>query len=465
MLLLPRASAPSPTDDFWYHSVGTSTASGVRITPDTAMRSSAVFACVRVLAESVGSLPLHIYKRTSAGKEIARDHPLYRTLHTAPNRWQTSIEWREMMEGHLALRGNAYARKVRTGRSLSLIPLHPDVVTVEVDGDRIRYRVKDTDGTESVYTDEEIMHIRGLSSDGVMGLSPIELARESIGISLAAEEFGARVFQNDATPPGILTHPGAFKDNDSRANFGKSWAAAQSGRNRGKTAVLENGITYKSVGMTNRDTQWLESRKFQINDIARIFRVPPHMIGDLERATFSNIEHQSLEFVMHTLRPWLVRWEQAITRDLLGEGDYYAEFTVDGLLRGDQKSRYEAYASGISAGWLTRNEARALENRNPIDGLDEPLTPLNMAAADEEVGALRALWDDAHPGASIKRVREFYAKHSARLIGMGATATDAHLYCEAAYHQIKGAANVPELIDQLREPKASALARIMETER
>lgn len=213
-----------------------------------------------------------------------------------------------------------------------------------------------------------------------MGMSPIDLARESLGMALAAQDYGARFFANDAKPTGgWIEFPGSFKDSEAKKVFRESYQAAQSGANRGKVLVLENGMKFHEVGVTNRDAQFLELRKFQITDIARLFRVPPHMIADLDRATFSNIEQQSLEFVMHTMTPWTERWEASIESELLLDGDdLEVEFDFANLMRGDAASRSSYYQSGIQNGWLTRNEARIAENLNPLDGLDEPLRPLNM---------------------------------------------------------------------------------------
>jgi hypothetical protein len=217
-----------------------------------------------------------------------------------------------------------------------------------------------------------------------MGISPIELARENLGTALAAQGYGARFFANDAKPTGgWIEFPGSFKDSEAKKVFRESYQQAQSGSNRGKVLVLENGMKFHEVGVTNKDAQFLELRKFQITDVARLFRVPPHMIADLDRATFSNIEQQSLEFVMHTMTPWAERWEASIQSELLLESDdIEIEFDFANLMRGDASSRSSYYQSGIQNGWLTRNEARIAENLNPIDGLDQPLRPLNMVEED-----------------------------------------------------------------------------------
>jgi HK97 family phage portal protein len=288
-----------------------------------------------------------------------------------------------MLQGHLALRGNAYNQIITNprGEIIELVPIHPDRVRVELlRSGQFRYRVTDRFGDETILPRGDVWHLRGLSSDGLLGMSPIELARESLGMALAAQEYGARFFANDAKPTGgWIEFPGSFKDAEAKKIFRESYQQAQSGSNRGKVLVLENGMKFHEVGVTNKDAQFLELRKFQITDIARLFRVPPHMIADLDRATFSNIEQQSLEFVMHTMTPWAERWEAAIERDLIFENeDLEVEFDFANLMRGDAASRSAYYQSGIQNGWLTRNEARAAENLNPIVGLEQPLRPLNM---------------------------------------------------------------------------------------
>lgn len=381
-----RASSEdrSPTGDFWYETVAMRTSSGIKVSADHAMRLAAVYACVRILAETMASLPITVYRqRSDGGKDKVTKHWLHRLLSKRPNRFQNPFEWREMLQGHLVLRGNAYCQIVTNprGEIAELLPIHPDRIRIEVlPSGEYRYRVTDRFGQESVFPRETIWHIRGLSSDGLLGLSPIELARESLGMALAAQDYGARFFANDAKPTGgWIEFPGTFKDNEAKRVFRESYQSAQSGANRGKVLVLENGMKFHEVGVTNRDAQFLELRKFQITDIARLFRVPPHMIADLERATFSNIEQQSLEFVMHTMTPWAERWEASIASALLLDDDEVeAEFNFANLMRGDATSRSTYYQSGIQNGWLTRNEARISENLNPIDGLDEPLRPLNM---------------------------------------------------------------------------------------
>jgi len=358
--------------------------SGVNVTPDSAMTIAAVFACVRVLSESVAQLPLVLYRRLPEGGKVrAVEHPLYPILHDAPNDFQTSFEWREMKQGHTALRGNSYSFINRAGGQVrELLPIHPDKVEPKQEDWKVTYKVQMGSGNTREFKQGDILHIRGLSSDGVMGLSPVKLFREAMGLALATEKHGAKLFGNGTRLGGILKHPGTLSENGA-ARLKQSWEDAHAGvDNAFKTALLEEGISWEAVGMTSEDAQFLETRKFQKTEIASIFRVPPHLIGDLERSTNNNIEHQGLEFVIYTLTPWLRRWESALGKALLPpeqRGEYFIEFLVDGLLRGDFKTRMEGYASALNNGWLNPNEVREMENRNPIEGGDQYLRPLNLA--------------------------------------------------------------------------------------
>lgn len=364
--------------------------SGVRVDEMRAMQTSAVYACVKILAETVASLPLHLYKKGKDGKsETAEQHPLFYCLHDSPNEESTSFEFRETMMTSLLLWGNAYARKIRkNGHVTELWYLKPQLMTVERDTNtgKIKYTYSDDITNQTiVYTPDQVFHIKGLSVDGVVGLSPIAQAREAVGLSLATEEYGAKFFGNGARPGGVLEHPGILKDPE---KLRESWNKVYQGtRNSHKVAVLEEGMKYHTIGIAPEDAQFLETRKYQVNEICRIFRVPPHLVGDLERATFSNIEHQSIEFVQHTIRPWLVRWEQEISRSLLDEKErllYFPKFNVDGLMRGDYKSRMEGYAVGRQNGWLSINDIRRLEDMPLIpkeDGGDTYLVNGNMKSA------------------------------------------------------------------------------------
>lgn len=386
----------SPYGNFWFEPVTTRTASGMRVSPDRALQLPVVFACVRVLAESFSVLPMRLYDVGGYKKTPIRKHWLLDLLCRRPNQYQTPFEWREMMQGHLAMRGNAFNQIVtdRRGNITDLIPLHPDRIKIELlDGGGdfdYRYRYTDRFGSVRVFTRGELWHIRGLSSDGIVGLNPIEIARDAVGLGLSAQDYGARFFQNDAKPGGgWIEFPGNFKDKSARDTFRESFQAAQTGLNRGKIAVLEYGMKFHELGLTNKDSQFLEARQYQVGDIARMFRIPPHLVGDLSKATFSNIEQQSLDFVIYTMTPWAERWESSIESNLLLEHDRNVEVEFDfaGLLRGDQQARSMYYHNGVLDGWLTRNQARESENMEPIDGLDEPLMPLNMVP----VSAAKAL--------------------------------------------------------------------------
>ncbi len=382
-------SAPprDPVVASWFG--GGATASGQTVNADKALSSIWVYACVRVLAETLASVPWNVYRRTDkGGRERDRDHALWPILHDQPNHWQTSFEFREMMMGHTALRGNGYAEIVSTnGNPVSeLIPLHPDRVRPFRAPDRtIVYDYQPPGGPSRIILQHEMFHVRGLSTDGLVGLNPIQLHRETIGEDFAAQDYGARFWADDATPPGILKMAGHFKDDEAAQRFKKSWQEAQSGVNRHKTAVLEEGMDYQAIGLNHVDAEYIEGRKFGGLQIARMFRMVPHIIAILDRSTNNNIEHQGIEFVTHTMQPWFVRWEQAARRDLFteaGRRTHFNEFLLDGLLRGDTKARREFYHSGVLDGWMTRNEVRAKENLNHIEGLDEPLVPVNMTLSD-----------------------------------------------------------------------------------
>lgn len=368
--------------------------SGVSVTPESAMRVMAVYRCVRLIAQSIASLPLILYRGLDAGKEPAPKHPLYSLLHDSPNDWQTAYEFREMMQAFVELRGNAYAEIIPTGSNPvgALIPLHPDRITpFRAPNRSIAYAYAPESGETRVILQHEMFHLRGLSWDGIIGLDPITLAAEAIGVAIAAERFGGAFFGNNTVIGGVLEHPGSLSDK-AYARIKESWSERHQGPAKAhKPQILEENMKWHTVGLEPEKAQFLETRKFQVTEIARMFDVPPHKVMDLDKATFSNIEHLGIEFVVDCLRPRLVRWEQAIKRDLLtesGRRGFFAEHKVDGLLRGDIKSRYEAYqiGAGGNAPWLTRNEIRGLENYNQLPGLDKPLVPLNMSDGSKPEG-------------------------------------------------------------------------------
>ena len=370
-----------------------SSSAGKRVNERSAMQMTAVYSCVRILAEAVAGLPLHLYRyKEDGGKEKALDHPLYLLLHDEPNPEMSSFVFRETLMTHLLLWGNAYAQIIRNGKGevIALYPLMPNRMVVDRDiHGQLYYQY--TRSTEEAPTmkgvtvnlpPSDVLHIPGLGFDGLVGYSPIAMAKNAIGMAIACEEYGAKFFANGAAPGGVLEHPGTIKDPQ---RVRESWQSTFGGSgNSNKIAVLEEGMKYTPIGISPEQAQFLETRKFQINEIARIFRVPPHMVGDLEKSSFSNIEQQSLEFVKYTLEPWLVRWEQSIQRTLFSPEEkkrYFAKFNVEGLLRGDYASRMSGYATARQNGWMSANDIRELENMDRIpaeDGGDLYLINGNM---------------------------------------------------------------------------------------
>ena len=349
------------------------TASGKRVNERTAMTVTSVYACVRILSEAIASLPLHVYRyRADGGKERCVDHPLYYLLHDEANPEMTSFVFRETLMAHLLLHGNAYAQIIRDGRgqALALYPLLPNKMTVDRDdAGRLVYKYL-KDGRQVPLRREDVLHIPGLGYDGVVGYSPIAMAKNSVGLALATEEFGATFFSNGANPGGVLESPGVISDPE---RLKESWHSQFSGKRAHSIAVLEEGLKFHSIGIPPEQAQFLETRKFQLTEIARIFRVPPSMIGDLDRATFSNIEHLSLDFVKFTLGPWVARWEACLRQALLLPGEkrgVFIKFNLDGLLRGSYKERMDGYAVGIQNGFFSINDVRELEDMNPAPGGD-----------------------------------------------------------------------------------------------
>jgi HK97 family phage portal protein len=372
--------SPGP---FWSQGLDYSSSyTGKSVTETTALATVAVYACVRILSETLASLPLILYRRLPRGKERATNHPLYKLLHDFPNPEMSGFNFKETLMAHLVTWGNAYAEIEWEDRLTvkGLWPLRPDRIQVVRENEEIVYKYNSPKGMVRLPS-YRVLHIPGLSFDGLVGYAPITLAREAIGLALATEEFGARFFGNGSAPGGALKHPNKMSK-DAKENLRNSWNEQHRGlENANKIAILEEGMDWVKIGIPPNDAQFLETRKFQRNEIASFFHIPPHMIGDLERATFSNIEEQALEFVVYTMRPWLVIWEQAINQKLLNPNEreeYFAEFLVDALLRCNFESRTRGYWQAIQGGWMSPNEVRDLENRNPRDGGDEYLQPVNM---------------------------------------------------------------------------------------
>lgn len=377
----------------WFKGGGASL-SGVNVTTENALTWAPFFAGVRNLSEDIGSLPLPLYERLERGKTRATSHPLYTLLHDAPNELMGAMQLRSTMQGHALTWGGgaAYIDTNNRGQIVGLWPLrpdrlHPEVVTTSVGRAAVRYRYEDhVNQIYAALMPEEVLYVPGFGFDGIRGYSAIALGRNSIGLGMATEMHGAAFFGNGAKPGAVLKHPKAVSD-DARRRIKADWEALHRGLDKSqRIAILEEGVEFEAIGIPNNDAQFLETRKFQVSDAVRWLRIPAHKIGDLEHATFSNIEQQSLDYIIDSLRPWLVRWEQAIWLRLLTPGErrkYFAEHIIEGMLRGDIKTRYDAYAIGMNWGWESPNSILEMENRNPIPGGDVHVLPLNMVPIDQ----------------------------------------------------------------------------------
>lgn len=366
---------------------GYPSAAGVDVNDQAALSCMAVYAAVRILSETIGSLPGHVMRQTDVGKEKALTHPLYSIIHEQPNPEQTAMEWRETAMCHLLLRGNHYSEKQydNGGRLIALWPIHPDRVTIERANPNapLSYRVSIPGGGEVRLGPDRMLHLRGMGSNGVTGFSPIAVARQAIGLAIAAQEYGARLFRNDTRPGGVLEHPQKLSEPAYKRLRESIENQHQGLSNAHRMMILEEGMKWSQVGINPDDAQFLESRKFSVTEVARMFNLPPHFLRDLERATFSNIEQQGIEFVVYSLRPWVVRIEQRLKIELLSPLDrvtHFIKYNVDGLLRGDIQTRYNAYHVAKQDGWLNADEIRELEDMNPIpNGKGEDYwQPVNM---------------------------------------------------------------------------------------
>lgn len=386
----PKAGRPADSDDFWYSPLPTDVSGGV--TPSTAIQVATVLACVRVISETLAQLPLHLMQ----GRKRAVDNSLYRVLHSQPNSRHTSFEFRQMMQGHLCLRGNAYALKrySRVGQVEALIPLHPDRMQVFIlslvedskpaEG-KLGFIYRDRNNIPYKLTQDEMFRLHGLSFDGIIGISPITECRKSIELSSQAEEHGVKYLKNAAKPGGVIQFPPDqwLRDEEDHKRLKNSWRQAHTGDDLYSVAILEGGAEWKPMGLSNKDSEWLESRRFQVTEIARIFRVPPHMIATaIEHGnTYANVEQSDLDFVKHTMGPWFALWEQAIQRDLIDEedgSDTYAKFALEGFLRADSKARAEFYEKMLKMAVYSPNEIRELEDMDPFDGGDVRYIPVSM---------------------------------------------------------------------------------------
>lgn len=362
--------------------------SGVQVTPETAMRCPAVYGAVKIISESVAQLPLHLFQRLpGGGKERASNHPLEELLSGQANDWTSAFEFRLYLQMALCLHGNAYAYINRVdGRIAELIPLPSSSVTVEIDTATLEpfYRVTAADGSQRVYDRTEIFHLRTLSTTPHVGLSPIMQAKEAIGLALVMEEYGARLFSSGARPGGVLKYEKMLTQ-ETRIRLRDSFNSAHAGGpNAGKTLILEDGMDFQPLQFNSVDLQFLELRRYQLAEIARVFRIPLHLLQELERTTHNNAEHMGQQFLSLTLLPWLKCWEGAIRRSLLTpeeRNEYYAEFLTDDLARADLAARFDAYAKAVTNGLLSPNEVRAAENRPPYAGGDQFRLPMNTEDA------------------------------------------------------------------------------------
>ena len=413
------------------------TTSGKPVNERSAMQMTAVYSCVRILAEAVAGLPLHLYRYTdTGGKEKAVDHPLYLLLHDEPNPEMSSFVFRETLMTHLLLWGNAYAQIIRNGKGevLALYPLMPNKMSVDRDEkgqlyytyQRSNEEAPTMEGASVKLKRTDVLHIPGLGFDGLVGYSPIAMAKNAIGMAIACEEFGAKFFANGAAPSGVLEHPGTIKD---PARVRDAWQSQFGGSsNSGKVAVLEEGMKYTPISISPEQAQFLETRKFQINEIARIFRVPPHMVGDLEKSSFSNIEQQSLEFVKYTLDPWIIRWEQSMARVLLSldeKKEFFIKFNLEGLLRGDYQSRMNGYSIARQNGWMSANDIRELENLDRIPTeqggdlylINGSMLPLGSAGAYADINPTETEETNEDPSEEVLDVEKPGGRRPARRTG------------------------------------------------
>jgi HK97 family phage portal protein len=360
------------------------TAAGIDVTHDEALKCPAVAVSIKVISESVAQLPFNVFFEGPDGsKEVVKSNPAHKLLstHGKPNNRHTSFEFRRLMTRQVALCGNAYALKQKVGGTLDgLVFIHPRRVTVEESASgELMYKVAAKDGRQLVYGQDDIFHLRGETDDGVTGIDPIQQNAESIALALAQDRFAGKMFSNGVKPSGVIEFPHTFKDEAAYKRLKESFEAAFSGAdNAHKAIILENGAKWNSVSMTLEDAQLLDSRKLQRSIVASLFRIPPHMIGDLDKSTFSNIENLARQFVDYALMPWLDMWQQAIEQQLFTRSQqvsHIAKFNVSGLLRGDAKTRSDLYASAIIHQWMSPNEVREKEDMNPREGGDEFINP------------------------------------------------------------------------------------------
>lgn len=389
-------SVSSPDAGSFFSSIfgGGKTRAGVTVTPESALAITTCQACVSMLAESIAQLPCELYKRDGDSRKKARDHHAYTLIHDAPNERQTPFEFFEGRQVSLGLLGNSYVfvERDQKGRAKELIPLDTRKVTVYKGSDGMPY-YRLGDGAETLVPMRHINHVKWINLNGYTGLSPVLLHANTLGLAIATQEHASSVFSEGTNLAGVLERPAMIGTQqlpplspERVEEVKKKWNAEYSGQGGKRVAILQDGITFRAVSMTNEDAQLIDSRKLSALEIAQIYHMPPHKVGLLDNATFSNIEHQGIEYVAYTLMPWVKRFEQSFNRDLLlktERGEYYFEFNVSGLLRGDTKSRHESYALALQNGWMSINDIRRMENLPPVEGADQHYRPLNMAPTNE----------------------------------------------------------------------------------
>ena len=415
-----RAAKTPPPVQYTHSLVTPADSTGEQVSEASALTFSAVYACIRILSETVAQLPLGVFRRTDDGSEPAAGHPVYRLLHATPNRYMSGYVWREVVMGHVVSWGNGYSYIQRNGlgQPNAILPLLPDRTFAELDDGKLVYRTV-INNTPVTLPAADVLHIPAFGFDGLSGYSPIRMHRDAIGLGLAAQTFGRKFFANGATLAGILRHPGRLTDKGGRPGdpspveqLRADWQKLYGGADKAyKVAILEEGMEYQQIGIPPEDSQYLETRRFQVTEVARIYNVPAHMVNDLEKATFNNISELSIGFLRYTMTPWLAKWEAELNRKLFGEREQdrlYVKFNTGGLLRGTQSDRAEYYSQAITGGWMNRNEVRQLEDMNRVDGLDDYLTPLNMASSGDGAGEGADAGNDTNVGTNDDTVRTFY---------------------------------------------------------
>lgn len=497
----PATSLANPDAWLWDAFGAQRTIAGARVNEKTALKLSAVWAAIHILAETLGQLPLSLIRKTGSDKEQARDDPRFSLLHDQPNSEMTSINWRSTVQGHVVVSGNGYNWIMRNqaGLPIELIPLMPHVTSLKRENGALVYHSRtNVAGSEVNFrlNPADVLHIPGLGFDGLSGYSPIRMQAEQLGAGIATQEFASRFFGNSANISGVVSVPGKIQD---LSKMRKEWNAAFAGENQMKTAIVDQGAGYTRIGIPPEDAQFIQTREFSIDEVARMYRIPPHMLARMGQATFNNVEHVGIDFVTYTMLPWLTRWEQELNRKLLTVEErktLFFKFNVTGLLRGDQKTRFDSYHAAITDGWLTRNEARNLEDFNALEGLDEPLQPMNMMTVGgepdpngeprlmlvvrkaarnlivKETNALKRICktftvqfsrnipDANHP--IHKQVGDFYAKHQDHMVDvLGCPPAFAAQYCGAHKRQFMQDRSAADLFDDWLNNHADDLARIV----